>query len=51
MRFDVYHFIILDDGSIFKDLFVAICKALVLDYDIVTKRNYKGLTVKTFTDV
>ena len=43
----IWHFylVILDDGSPFKDLFTAMCKALHTNYDILAKRSDKGLLV------
>ena len=48
IKFDWYHIFVLDDGSIHKNVFVAISKALDLNYDILTKLNRKGLTVDHF---
>jgi len=38
----------LDEDSLFKDAFVAMCKALELNYDILAKINHKGLSVEHF---
>ena len=39
---------LLDDGTLFKVAFVAVCKALKLNYDIFTKSNDEELSVKHF---
>ena len=38
----------LADGNPFKGDFVTMCKALDLNYDILAKRNHKGLLVENF---
>ena len=48
MKFGLYHLVVIDDGTPFKGDSVAMCTALELNYDILTKRNHKGLTVKHF---
>ena len=40
--------IILDDNIPFKGIFSAICKALNINYDVLTVRNHKGLLVEKF---
>ena len=42
------HLIVLDDCTPFKGKFVAICQTLNLNYDILAKRNHKGLSVEHF---
>ena len=37
LKFEICHFFILDDGSPFKGVFTAMCKALKINYDILTK--------------
>ena len=41
-------FFILDDGSTFKGVFTVMCKALNINYDILTKWNHRGLLVEKF---
>ena len=48
MKFGLCYLIIIDDGNPFKGAFVAMCTSLDLNYDILAKRNYKGLTVEHF---
>ena len=48
MMFGLCHLIIIDYGTPFKSDFVAMCKALDLNYDILAKRNDKELTVEHF---
>ena len=48
MKFGVCHLVVLDDGTPFKGAFVNMCKALDLNYDILAKRNHKGLLVENF---
>ena len=40
LKFGICHLVILDDGSLFKGFVTAICKALNINYDILTKRNH-----------
>ena len=46
MKFGLCHLVVLDDGSPLKGAFIAMCNALNLNYDVLAKRNHKGLTVK-----
>ena len=46
MKFCLCHLVVLDDGSPLKGAFIAMCNALNLNYDVLAKRNHKGLTVK-----
>jgi len=46
MKFDLCHLAVIDDGTPFKGGFVAMCKGVDLNNDILVKRNHKGLTVK-----
>ena len=48
MKFGICHLVVLDDGSPFKGAFIAMCDALNLNYDVLAKRNHKGLTVEHF---
>ena len=48
MKFGLCHLVVIDDGTPFKGAFVATCTTLDLNYDILTKRNHKGLTAKHF---
>ena len=48
LKFGIRHLVILDDGSFFKGVFSTICKALNINYDILAKRNHKGLLVEKF---
>ena len=48
MKFGLCHLVVLDDGSPFKGSFIAMCKMLRLNYDVLAKRNQKGLTVEHF---
>ena len=48
MKFELCHLVVLDDDKPFKGAFVAMCKALKLYYNIVSKRNHKGLSVEHF---
>ena len=42
-----YH-VVLDDGSPLKGAFIAMCDALNLTYDVLAKRNHKGLAGEHF---
>ena len=46
LKFGIFHLVILDNGSPFKGFFSTICKALNITYDILAKRNHKGLLVE-----
>lgn len=46
MKFGLCYLVVLDNGTPFKGVFFAICKALNLHYDILTKCDHKGLSVK-----
>ena len=48
VKFVLCHLVVLDDGSPFKGAFIAMCNALRLNYDVLAKRNHKGLTVEHF---
>ena len=48
MKFILCHLIVIDDGTPFKCAFVGMCIALDLNYDILSKRNHKGLTIEIF---
>ena len=48
MKFGLCHLVIIDDGTPLKSAFVAICKALDMNYDILAKSNHKELTVEHF---
>ena len=48
MKFGLCRLVVIDDGTPFKGAFVAMCTALDLNYDILAKRNHKGLTVEHF---
>ena len=48
MKFGLCHLVVLDDGNPFKGAFVAMCKSLKVNYDILAKRKYNGLSVEHF---
>ena len=48
IKFGLCHLVVLDDGTSFKRYFIAMCQALNLNYDILAKRNHKGLCVEHF---
>ena len=47
-KFGMCYLAIIVDGIPFKGVFVAICQALNLNYDVLAKRNHKGLSVEHF---
>ena len=51
LKFGICHLIILDDGSPFKGVLSVMCKALRINYDIIAKRNRKGLLVNKFNKI
>ena len=48
MKSGLCYLVILDDGTLLKHDFVAMWKALDVNYDILAKRNHKSLIVKHF---
>ena len=48
MKFSLCHLVVLDDGNLFKGDFVAKCKSLKLNNDILPKHNHEGLLVEHF---
>ena len=46
LKFGICHLLILDDCSPFKGVFTAMCKSLNIKYDVLAKRNDKGLLVE-----
>ena len=46
MKIGLCHLVVLNDGTSFKVAFVAIRKVLKLNYNILAKRNYKGLSME-----
>ena len=46
LKFGICHLVILDDGSLLKVFFTAMFKALNINYDILAKRNHKGLRIE-----
>ena len=48
LKFGISHIVILDDGSPFKGVFSAMCKALRINYETLAKRNHNCLLVEKF---
>ena len=48
MKFGMCHLVVIDDGIPFKGVFVAMFQAINLNYDVLAKRNHKGLSVEHF---
>ena len=48
LKFDMCHLVIIDDGTPFKTAFVEICQALNIEYDILSKRTHKIISVELF---
>ena len=48
LKFDMCHLIIINDGTPFKTAFVEICQALNIEYDILSKRTHKIISVELF---
>ena len=46
MNFSLYHLVVIYYGTPFKGTYVAMYKTRDLNYDILAKRNYKGLTIE-----
>ena len=51
MKFNVYHLVVLDYSSEFHSVFIFLYQALNLNYNIMTKCNYKVLQLNTSTDM
>ena len=43
LKLGMYHLVVIDDDTPFKGVFVTMCQALNLNYDVLAKRNHKGL--------
>ena len=48
LKFGMCHRVVIDDGILFKGAFGAMCQALNLNYNVLAKRNRKGLSVEHF---
>lgn len=48
MKVGLFHLIVLDDDTSFKRTFIAIRQASNKNYDMLAKRNHKGLIVESF---
>ena len=48
LKFEMCYLVVIDDGNPFKGAFVAMCQALNLNYNVLAKRNHKGLSVEHF---
>ena len=48
MKCELYHLVIIDINSSFKDASIAMCKIIHPYFDIITKCVCKGLTVERF---
>ena len=46
MKFGLYILVVLDYRSPFKGALIVMCDALNRNYDVLAKRNHKGLTVE-----
>ena len=48
MKFGVRHLVIIFNESHLKGIFVAMCKYINLNYEILEKLNHRGLTIEYF---
>ena len=48
IKFELYHIVVFNGDTPFEGAFIAICQALNLNYDILAKRNYEGISVEYF---
>ena len=48
IKFGICHLVAMDDENPFKWAFIVICECLHLNYNVLAKRNHKGLTVEHF---
>ena len=48
IKFGLCHVVVIDDGTLFKGAFIAMCQVLNLNYDMLAKRNHKGITATHF---
>ena len=46
--FGICYLVVLDDGTPFKELFIAMCQSLNLNDNVPAKHNHKGLSVEHF---
>ena len=48
IKFCICYLVVLDDDTPFKEAFIIMRQSLNLNYDVLAKRNYKGLSVEHF---
>ena len=48
LKYDVCYLVVIDNNTPFKGSFDAMCQALNLNFDVLAKRNHKGLSVENF---
>ena len=48
MKFGICNLVVINDSTVIKGYFFGICQGLNLKYDIFSKGNFKGITVKHF---
>ena len=46
MKFGLCHLVVLDDGSPFKGVFIAMYNVLNLNHNVLAKRNHKSIAVE-----
>ena len=48
LEFDLYYLVVLDDGNPFKGSFIAMCKNLNINHDVLAKSSHKDITIEHF---
>ena len=48
MKFGICHLVVINDSTVIKGYFFGIYQGLNLKYDMFSKDNYEGITVKHF---
>ena len=46
MKFGIFHLVVIDDGTPFKGICIAMCDCLQVKYKMVAKRSHKGVSVE-----
>ena len=48
LKFGMLYLVVIDDGTPYKGAFVTMYQSLNLNYDVLAKRNHKGISVEHF---
>ena len=48
MNFGLYHLVLIDEGTLFKSIFTAMCDCVTINYQVVATYNHKGVSIERF---